>query len=181
MGALQNIWKWSASPKQTTQKSIGGWVILVLSWHIYNYFIGTSRKKNALKFAYLRKAILFLESEIDLLKLTLPQVRQSPGNLQSNIYFIPKREGLCLDGMGEFVVSFELSGQFFDGEGKPAPLILISETLERAFNFSFGDIYKSKKRIFSRKPYNLTKAFDYLKNLIMRENRNRIKSKDEKR
>jgi len=83
--------------------------------------------------------------------------------------------------MGEFAVSFELSGQFFDGEGKPAPLILISETLEKAFNFSFGGIYKSKKRIFSRKPYNLTKAFDRLKNLIARESRKRNAGKDEKR
>lgn len=156
----------------------------MLSWHFYNHSLGTGRGKNALKSAYLRKAILFLESEIDLLKLTFPQVRQSPGNTQpdkSQVYFIPKREGLCLDGMGEFAVSFELSGQFFDGEGKPAPLILISETLEKAFNFSFGGIYKSKKRIFSRKPYNLTKAFDRLKNLITRESRKRNAGKDEKR
>lgn len=153
----------------------------MLSWHFYNHFIGTSRKKNALKSAYLRKAILFLESEIDLLKLTFLQARQSPGNTQSdksNVYFIPKREGLCLDSMGEFAVSFELSGQFFNSKGNPASLILISETLERAFNFSFGGIYKSKKRILSRKPFNLTKALDFLKNLIIRENRNKKMKKD---
>lgn len=150
--------------------------MLVLSWHFYKHFIGTRRGKNALKFAYLRKAILFLESEIDLLKLTFLQVPQSVSNTitpyKSKVYFIPKpKEGLGIDSMGEFAVSFQFSGQFLNDEGKPAPLILISETLEQAFNFSFGGIYKSKKRIFSRKPFNLTKALDYLKNLIIKASR----------
>lgn len=81
--------------------------------------------------------------------------------------------------MGEFAVSFELSGQFIDEEGKPAPLILISQAFERAFNFSFGGIYKSKKRIFNRKPFNRTKALDYLKNLIVRESHKKKMKKDD--
>ena len=81
--------------------------------------------------------------------------------------------------MGEFAVSFELSGQFFNEEGKPAPLNLISKALEHAFNFSFGGIYKSKERIFSRKPYNFTKSLDYLRNLIIRESRKKKMKKDE--
>ena len=80
--------------------------------------------------------------------------------------------------MGEFAVSFQSSGQFFDEEGKPAPLNLISDTLEQAFNFHFGDIYKSKGRIFRRKPFNLTKSLDYLKNLIVRERREQDKRKE---
>lgn len=96
------------------------------------------------------------------------------------MYFIPKsKEGLGIDSMGEFAVSFELSRQFVDEGGKSAPLILISETLKQAFNFSFGDVYKSKKRIFNRKPFNLTKALDYLRNLIIRENRNKKIGKDD--
>jgi len=79
--------------------------------------------------------------------------------------------------MGEFAVSFELSRQFVDEAGKPAPFIHIAQALGTAFNFSFGDAYKSKARIFSRKPYNLTKALDCLKNLIVRANR----KQDEKR
>lgn len=81
--------------------------------------------------------------------------------------------------MGEFAVSFELSGQFLNEEGETASLILISQALEQAFNFSFGGIYKSKKRIFSRKPFNLTKALDYLKNLIVRESRKKKMKKDD--
>jgi hypothetical protein len=81
--------------------------------------------------------------------------------------------------MGEFVVSIELSRQFVDEEGKPAPFIHIANALESAFNFNFGDAYKSKSRIFSRKPYNLTKTLDYLRNLITRESRKNKIKKDE--
>ena len=81
--------------------------------------------------------------------------------------------------MGEIAISFDLSNEFFDEEGSPASLMQISKALENAFNFTFGDIYKTKVRIFVRKPYNLTKALDYLKNLIVRENRNKKMKKDE--
>lgn len=84
-----------------------------------------------------------------------------------------------IDSMGEFAVSFDLSNEFFDEEGNPASLIQISKALENAFNFNFGDIYKTKARLFIRKPYNLTKALDYLKNLIVRESRNKKMKKDD--
>ncbi len=80
--------------------------------------------------------------------------------------------------MGELTISFILSDHFVDEKGQPASFIHIANALEHAFNFSFGDAYKSKARVFKRKPYNLTKALDYLKNLIVRESRNK---KDEKR
>jgi len=119
---------------------------------------------------------LFLESEIDLLKLTFGQAIRFSNKTQSDnskVYFIPNSKGLGIDSMGEFAVSLQLSAGFFDEEGNPASLILISQALELAFNFSFGDIYKSKERIFSRKPYNLTKSLDYLRNMIIRESRKR--------
>ncbi|BES62698.1 hypothetical protein [Dysgonomonas capnocytophagoides] len=122
-----------------------------------------------------------LEAEIDLLKFTFPQANQFYNNTQSDIskvYFIPKSDGLGIDSMGEFVSSFELSNQFINKEGKTAPFIHISKALESAFNFSFGDAYKSKNRIFNRKPYNLTKSLDYLKNLIIRASRKKKMKKD---
>lgn len=97
----------------------------------------------------------------------------------TKVYFIPQSQGLGIDSIGEFAVSFELSRQFLDETGNPAPFIHIAQALEAAFNFSFGDVYKSKARIFSRKPYNLTKAFDSLKNLIVRENRKKKMKKDD--
>lgn len=75
--------------------------------------------------------------------------------------------------MGEFATTLELSNQFLDENGKPAPFKEITETLEYAFNFTFGNAYKSKSRIFSRKPYNLTKALDYLRKLLIRESRDK--------
>ena len=82
--------------------------------------------------------------------------------------------------MGELATAFELSNQFLDENGNPAPFINISEALELAFNFTFGNAYKSKARVFSRKLFNLTKALDHLKNLLIRENRNRDKNKMKK-
>ncbi|MDR0415012.1 MAG: hypothetical protein LBH84_06320 [Prevotellaceae bacterium] len=150
-----------------------------------NRYIGTGRGENALKFAYLKKAILFLESEIDLLKLLFLRTNQPVNNSvtpqKSKVYFIPKsKEGLGIDSMGEFATTFELSGQFIDEEGKSASYTSIAEALQSAFNFSFGNVYKSKARVFSRKPFNLTKALDYLKNLLIRESRNKNRQQDEK-
>jgi hypothetical protein len=147
-------------------------------------YYGTSRGKNALKLAYLQKALSFLESEIDLLKLAFLQSNRLPNNTQSNtskVYFIPNSQGLGIDSMGEFAVSFELSHQFVDETGKPAPFIHIVQALGKAFNFTFGDAYKSKARIFSRKPYNLTKGLDTLRNAVFRESKKRSINKDEKR
>lgn len=154
-----------------------------MSWYSYKPLIGTSRGKNVLKFAYLRKAILFLESEIELLKLTFRHANLPANNniipQKSKVYFIPKsKAGLGIDSMGEFATTFELSGQFIDEEGKPAHFIHIAKALELAFSFTFGDAYKSKARVFSRKPFNLTKALDYLKNLLIRESRNKGKKQD---
>lgn len=131
-----------------------------------------------LKNLYCQKAIWCLEAEIDLLKLTLNPLPNNPKQLKSQIYFVPKsKEGLGIDSMGEFAISFESSGQFVNEKGQPVPFIHIAQTLEIAFNFQFGNAYKSKARVFSRKPYNLTKAFDYLKNIITRVSQ----KQDEKR
>ncbi len=139
------------------------------------------RGKNTAR--YLSKTILFIESEIELLKLTFPQVNRQPDNPQSNnskVYFIPNsKERLGIDSMGELAISFELSGQFLNDEGNPAPYIHIAHALEQAFNFTFGDAYKSKERVFKRKPFNLAKALDYLRNLIIRESRKKKMKKDE--
>lgn len=81
--------------------------------------------------------------------------------------------------MGEFAVSFELSGQFLDAEGNPAPYIHIAHALEQAFNFTFGSASKSKERVFKCKLFNLTKGLDRLRNLIIRKSRKKKMKKDE--
>jgi hypothetical protein len=112
-----------------------------------------------------------------LLKLPFLQANQPVNNSviphKSKVYFIPDPKRLGIDSMGEFATTFELSNQFLGENGSPAPYIHIAEALELAFNFTFGGAYKSKARVFSRKPFNLTKALDHLKALLIRENRNR--------
>lgn len=142
-----------------------------------------SRGKNALKDLYLQRAILYLESEIEYMKLIIGREERSISNKstpqKTKVYFMPKpKEGLGIDSMGEIVVSLELSQQFVNEEGKPAAFIHLAQALETAFNFSFGDAYRSKGRVFKRKSYNLTKALDYLKNLIIRVNRKNKMKKD---
>ncbi len=113
-------------------------------------------------------------------KLTFRPIPISSKSPKSKIYFIPKpKEGLGIDSMGEFAISFECSGQFVNEQGQPVPFIHIAQTLEMAFNFTFGNAYKSKARVFSRKSYNLTRAFDYLKKLIVSVGRNNKMKKDE--
>ena len=63
-------------------------------------------KPNRLKKTYQRKAILFLESEIDLLKFTFRQTNQLINKnvipYNSKVYFVPKSQGLGIDSVGEF-------------------------------------------------------------------------------
>lgn len=132
-----------------------------------------------LKNLYCQKVVWYLEFEIESLKLTFNSIPNNPKQVKSQIYFIPKpKEGLGIDSMGEFAISFESSGQFVNEQGQPVAFIHIAQTLEMAFNFQFGNAYKSKARVFNRKPYNLTKAFDHLKNLIVSVSRNNKMKKD---
>lgn len=133
-----------------------------------------------LKNLYCQKALWYLDYEIESLKLIFNPISKNPKQVKSQIYFVPKpKEGLGIDSMGEFAISFEYSGQFVNKKGQPVPFIHITQTLETAFNFQFGDAYKSKARVFSRKPYNLTRALDYLRNLIVIVSRNNKMKKDE--
>jgi hypothetical protein len=143
-----------------------------------------SRGKNALKNGYLQKAIWYIESEIDLLKLLFLQGKQSvtytAKHLKSKIYFIPKSDGLGIIGLGEIATSLQLTHEFFDENGNPSALDHIFKALEEAFNYNHGDVYKSKSTIFRRKAYNRTKALDYLRNLLIREGRKMEKLKMKK-
>lgn len=150
-----------------------------MSSYPYRLSISTGRGENALKSGYLYKAILLLEAEIELLKFSFLQTKHNPDKTESHsqVYFVPHPEGLGYIGMGEIATSLQLTGEFFDEKGNPAALSHISNALESVFHY-ISDIYKSKSTIYRRKPYNRTKALDYLKNLIIREGR---KKKDEKR
>lgn len=90
-------------------------------------------------------------------------LQQQPIKYPQSLFIPNSRKGLGIDSMGELAVSFELSGQFVNEAGISVPYIHIAHALEQAFNFTFGNVHKSKGRVFKRKPFNLTKALDYLK------------------
>ena len=76
---------------------------------------------------YLQKAVWYLEAEIELTKLIFSQSGLAPvqNSYKSKVYFIPNSKGLGIDSMGGFALTFDLSKQFIDEEGKPVPFIRI--------------------------------------------------------
>lgn len=114
---------------------------------------------------------------MELLNLKIRYPKQfcphNPQTLQSDLHIIPKSNSLGIIGMAEMVVGLHLSEGIIGTDGKPVPLIQIANIFEQAFNFSFGNIYDKQDALFRRKPYNLTKALDILRNAILREDRKR--------
>ena len=53
--------------------------------------------------------------------------------------------------------------------------IQLARGFEQLFNLKFGSIYDKIGEVFTRKPYNLTKTLDALRNAIAREDRKRKK------
>ncbi|WP_390552086.1 hypothetical protein [Phocaeicola dorei] len=73
--------------------------------------------------------------------------------------------------MAEIVVALFLSKKVYQEDGKPAHLNQIAAVFEKMFNFSFGSIYDQQEQVFLRKPFNRTKALDFLRNLIIRKDK----------
>lgn len=130
---------------------------------------------------YCQKAILFLNAELELLKLRVSLSKSSfteiPQPKKTRIYFIPKSRGLGIIGLAEIALYLKLSGEFINEQGKTVSLKSMKEALEIAFNFEFKDFDRKIHEVFKRKPFNLTKALDYLRNLLIRERRCREEQK----
>jgi hypothetical protein len=73
---------------------------------------------------------------------------------------------LGIVGLAEIVVALFLTRKVFQRNGKPAHLNQIAFAFEKMFNCRFGSIYDQQEKIFSRKPFNRTKALDFLRNLL---------------
>lgn len=76
-------------------------------------------------------------------------------------------------GLAEIALYLKLSGEFMNEQGKAVSLKLMKEAIETLFNFEFKNFDRKIHEVFKRKPFNLTKALDYLRNLLIRERRNR--------
>lgn len=96
---------------------------------------------------------------------------------KSNLYIIPKSKGLGVIGFVELAIGLFLLGEIYTSGGGKASLADIAQAFEQMFNFNFGCIYKKKIALFERKTSNLAKLLDNLKNLLIRESRNKLNEK----
>ena len=76
-------------------------------------------------------------------------------------------------GIAEIVLGLFLQGEITGKNGKPVSEACLARGFEQLFNLKFGSIYDKLDAIFMRKPFNLTKTLDALKNAINKEARKR--------
>ncbi|MGV8135030.1 MAG: hypothetical protein AB2L20_07440 [Mangrovibacterium sp.] len=135
-----------------------------------------SRGKNIVT-EYIKQAIFLLNAEIGILKAKLQypiQFTEPVSQLSgTGLYLSTKSGDFGKMDMAEIVISIELLHAVLNKDAKPALLTQLAQTFEQIFNFSFGDIYDLKSKIFNRKPYNLTKALDRLRMLMINESKKR--------
>lgn len=99
---------------------------------------------------------------------------------KSDLHIVPKSKDLGIVGLAEIVVALFFSKKVFQRNGKPAHLNQIALVFEKMFNCSFGSIYDQQEQVFIRKPFNRTKALDFLRNLIIRKDKEGRNRQDEK-
>lgn len=133
---------------------------------------------------FINDAIDFIDSEIQLLKLFIEHPEQfhqsSQPTFQSDLYILPKSKDLGIVALGEIVIALFFSKKVFQRNGQPAHLNQIADAFEKIFNCSFGSIYDQQEKVFERKPFNRTKALDFLRNLIIRKDKEGKNKQDEK-
>ena len=132
---------------------------------------------NTLKNLYIHKALSLIGAELELLNLktTHPEQFNSPVSTEfkSDLYVIPKSKDLGIIGIAEIVLGLFLQGEITGKNGKPVSEACLARGFEQLFNLKFGSIYDKIGEVFTRKPYNLTKTLDALRNAIGREDRKR--------
>ena len=135
------------------------------------------RGKNTLKNLYIHKALSLIDAELELLNLKITHSEQfnSPVSTEfkSDLYVLPKSKELGSIGIAEIVLALFLLGKIVGENGTPVPKIQLARGFEQLFNLKFGSIYDKIGKVFTRKPYNLTKTLDALRNTIAREERKR--------
>lgn len=137
-----------------------------------------------LKNQYCLKALDLVNSELELFKLKIKHPEEfhqsEQQTFQSNLYILPKSKDLGIVALAEIVVALFLSKKVFQRNGKPAHLNQIADAFQKIFNCNFGSIYDQQESVFNRKPFNRTKALDFLKNLIIRKDKEGKNKQDEK-
>ncbi|WP_242034352.1 RteC domain-containing protein [Dysgonomonas sp. BGC7] len=121
----------------------------------------------------MQKAISIIDSELVLLetKLAHPEQFVKDQIFKSDLHIIPKSKDLGIVALAEIVESLYLSKEVLNNNGKPASKSQIGNKFELIFNVSFGDISDKTSEIYKRKPFNRTKALDFLRNMIIRKDK----------
>ena len=121
----------------------------------------------------MQKVISVIDSELVLLetRFTHPERFVKEHTFKSYLHIIPKSKDLGIVAFAEIVESLYLSKEILNKEGKPASKSQIGNKFELIFNISFGDISDKTSEIYKRKPFNRTKALDFLRNMIMRKDK----------
>ncbi|WP_255498727.1 RteC domain-containing protein [Dysgonomonas sp. ZJ709] len=126
----------------------------------------------------------YLDSELSLIHLRIEHPEQftqpNQPTFVSELYIIPKSKDLGIIALAEIVVALFLSKKVFQRNGTPAYLNQIADVFQKMFNCSFGSIYDQQEKVFDRKPFNRTKALDFLKNLIIRKDKEDRNKQNEK-
>lgn len=116
------------------------------------------------------------------LKIRYPEQFSQPEQpkFESDLYILPKSKDLGIVALAEIVVALFFSKKVLQKNGKPAHLNQIAFAFEKIFNCSFGTIYDQQEKVFDRKPFNRTKALDFLRNLIILKDKEVKNKQDEK-
>ena len=120
--------------------------------------------------------LAIINAELELLSLIIKHPESFDSSIsptfESDLYVIPK-SNLGIIGIAEIVIGLSFLGEVVGKDGKPVPLVRLAHGFEILFNLKFGSIYDKLDAIFMRKPFNLTKTLDALKNAINKEVRKR--------
>lgn len=126
----------------------------------------------------------YLDSELSLIHLRIEHPEQftqpNQPTFVCELYIIPKSKDLGIIALAEIVVALFLSKKVFQRNGTPAYLNQIADVFQKMFNCSFRSIYDQQEKVFDRKPFNRTKALDFLKNLIIRKDKEDRNKQNEK-
>lgn len=130
-----------------------------------------------LKKKFQQKVSEIINAELTLLDLKIrypePFNYSTSTTFESDLYVVPKSKNLGIIGIAEIVLGLFLQGEITGKDGKPVSKACLARGFEQFFNLKFGSIYDKIGEVFTRKPYNLTKTLDALRNAIAKEDRKR--------
>ncbi len=130
------------------------------------------KKKNAQKIGFVNKALCFIESEFELIKLRLEYPEQfttSTAELKSDLKLIASQADII-----ELATALWLSRKLTRPNGSPTTFKEILDIIKTVFNCKANDVYTKSSKQFDRKK-NITPFLDELKAAMENEADERLK------